>query len=148
MSNMDGDIQMLQYIAKNADMGKTAIKQLLPSIEEKQFRRLVESQYREYDAIDDLAIKALRKRREEARNVPVIAQLSSYVMIKVNNLTDGNVSSMAEMMLKGSNQGIIEITKHLNSSDNRVKRDVLKLGQRLLQFEQENVEALKPYLKS
>lgn len=148
MSNVDGDIQMLQYIAKNADMGKTAIKQLLPSIEERQFKRLVESQYQEYDAIDDLAIKALRKRREEARGVPVIAQLSSYVLIAMNNMKDGDVSSMAEMMLKGSNQGIIEITKHLNSADNRVKRDVLKLGQRLLKLEQENVEALKPYLKS
>lgn len=147
MSCEDVNIQLLRYIAKNVDMGKKSIKQLLPTIQNDPFKSLVESQYREYDAIDDLAAKELLKRHEQAPGVPVIAQISSYIMISINTVKDGDVSSMAEMMLKGSNQGIIEITKHLNSVGDQADKNIKMLAQRLLKFEQENVEALRPYLK-
>ena len=148
MPNADANIQLLTYIAQNADMGKKAIKQLLPVIQDQDFQALVESQYREYDEIDDLAVEALHKRRQDAPGVPVIAQVSSYLMIHLNQLKDGDVSSMAEMMLKGSNQGILEITKHLNSAGDRVDREAEQLARRLMKFEQENVEALKPFLRA
>ena len=76
--------------------------------------RSIESQYREYDEMYDLAHNALEERHKEAKGVSPMAKISSYIMININAMADGSVSSMAEMMMKGSNKGIIEITKHLN----------------------------------
>lgn len=148
MSHEDHNDTLLHFIAQNARMGKQSIKQLLPTIQNETFRSLVESQYREYDAIDDLCAKALQKRHQQPPDVPMAAKISSYIMIHVNAAKDGDVSSMAEMMLKGSNQGIIEITKHLNTAGDAVHSSVKTLAERLLQFEQDNVEALRPYLKA
>ena len=142
---MNANVELLQYICQNTEMGKSAIKQLIGVVEDPEFQRVVESQYREYDEIYDLAHRALEERHKEAKSVGPMAKISSYIMINVNAIADGSVSSMAEMMMKGSNKGIIEITKHLNDM-HQVDPDVRRLSERLLKFEQNNVEQLKPYL--
>ena len=142
---MDENEALLQYISQNTEMGKSSIKQLIEVVKNEEFRRVVESQYREYDEMYDLAHQALEKRNKEAKSVSPMAKISSYIMINVNAMADGSVSSMAEMMMKGSNKGIIEITKHLNDMQ-KADPDVRKLAERLLKFEQRNVEQLKPYL--
>ena len=142
---MNANVELLQYICQNTEMGKSAIKQLIGVVEDPEFQRVVESQYREYDEIYDLAHRALEERHKEAKSVGPMAKISSYIMINVNAIADGSVSSMAEMMMKGSNKGIIEITKHLNDM-HQVDPDVRRLAERLLKFEQINVEQLKPYL--
>ncbi len=142
---MNANVELLQYICQNTEMGKSAIKQLIGVVEDPEFQRVVESQYREYDEIYDLAHRALEERHKEAKSVGPMAKISSYIMINVNAIADGSVSSMAEMMMKGSNKGIIEITKHLNDM-HQVDPDVRRLAERLLKFEQNNVEQLKPYL--
>ena len=140
------NVELLNYISKNTEMGKSSIKQLLEVVKHPEFRETVESQYREYDEIYDLAHQALETRHEEAKNVSPMAKISSYIMININNLTDGSESSMAEMMLKGSNSGIVEITKHLNDLGDQVEPDVKQLAERLLKFEKRNVEELKKFL--
>ena len=142
---MSANVELLQYICQNTEMGKSSIKQLIGVVKDPAFQRLVESQYREYDEIYDLAHHALEERHRGAKSVSPMAKISSYIMININAITDGSVSSMAEMMMKGSNKGIIEITKHLNDMQ-QVDPDVRRLAERLLQFEQNNVEQLKPYL--
>lgn len=142
---MNANVELLQYICQNTEMGKSAIKQLIGVVKDPEFQRVVESQYREYDEIYDLAHRALEERHKEAKSVGPMAKISSYIMINVNAIADGSVSSMAEMMMKGSNKGIIEITKHLNDMQ-QVDPDVRRLAERLLKFEQNNVEQLKPYL--
>ncbi len=140
------NVELLNYISKNTEMGKSSIKQLLEVVKHPEFRETIESQYREYDEIYDLAHQALETRHEEAKNVNPMTKISSYIMINFNNLTDGSESSMAEMMLKGSNSGIIEITKHLNDLGDQVEPDVKQLAERLLKFEKRNVEELKKFL--
>ena len=142
---MNANVELLQYICQNTEMGKSAIKQLIGVVKDPEFQRVGESQYREYDEIYDLAHRALEERHKEAKSVGPMAKISSYIMINVNAIADGSVSSMAEMMMKGSNKGIIEITKHLNDMQ-QVDPDVRRLAERLLKFEQNNVEQLKPYL--
>lgn len=140
------NVELLNYISKNTEMGKSSIKQLLEVVKHPELRETIESQYREYDEIYDLAHQALETRHEEAKNVNPMAKISSYIMINFNNLTDGSESSMAEMMLKGSNSGIVEITKHLNDLGDQVEPDVKQLAERLLKFEKRNVEELKKFL--
>ena len=137
---MNDNVALLQYISQNTEMGKSSIQQLIEVVKHEEFRRVIESQYREYDEMYDLAHKA-----KEAKSVGPMAKISSYIMINVNAIADGSVSSMAEMMMKGSNKGIIEITKHLNDIK-EADPDVRRLAERLLKFEQNNVEQLKAYL--
>lgn len=141
----DSNTALLNFVAKNCEMGKSSIKQLLPMIHEDNFRKTVEAQYREYAEIDDLAIRALAKRGCEAEDVGAIAKMSSYLMINAGALIDDSVPHMAEMMCKGSSTGIIEITRHL-SAHRDAEPEVQGLANRLLAAEEHNMEELKQFL--
>ena len=142
---LDENKDLLEYIAKNCEMGKSAIKQLFPVIQNEMFKRLIESQYREYDEIYDLAAKALKARGEDVAGVNPAAKFSSYMMIRMNAGKAASDEEMAKLMFKGSSTGIAEITKHLNHLP-AAQQETRDLAGRLLAFEQRNIEELKPYL--
>ncbi len=64
---MNDNVALLQYISQNTEMGKSSIQQLIEVVKHEEFRRVIESQYREYDEMYDLAHKALEKRHKEAK---------------------------------------------------------------------------------
>lgn len=142
---LDENKDLLEYIAKNCEMGKSAIKQLFPVIQNETFKRLIESQYREYDEIYDLAAKALKARGEDVAGVNPAAKFSSYMMIRMNAGKAASDEEMTKLMFKGSSTGIAEITKHLNHLP-AAQQETRDLAGRLLAFEQRNIEELKPYL--
>ena len=67
-------------------------------------------------------------------------------MIKASTLTNHSASQFAEMMIQGSTMGIINLCKQLNSYK-EVKPEIRALAERLLQFEEGNIQELKKYLR-
>ena len=74
-----------------------------------------------------------------------MAKISSYLMINTGAIIDNSTSHMAEMMCKGSSNGIIEITKRL-SEHHEANEETRDLANRLLAAEEHNIEELKRYL--
>lgn len=136
---------LLNFVAKNCQMGKTSIKQMLPHVKDGEFRRAVESQYREYDEIDDLAVKSLHARGAEPDDVGAIAKMSSYLMLNTGALIDPSTAHMAELMCKGSSNGIVEITRRLSEHEEAAP-EAKQIANRLLASEEKNMETLKAFL--
>ena len=74
-----------------------------------------------------------------------MSKVMTYVMANLELLKDDSSSNIAKMMIDGSNKGIIEITKNLNSYTNMNSR-IIKLAKKLLATEQHNIDELKIYL--
>lgn len=142
---MNSDKELLQYVAKNTEMGIHSIEQLMQLVKDQEFLQVLQQQRREYQEIYDEATHKLKSHGEDLNKVSPMAKWSSYVMMHVQNWKDDSLSALAEMMMKGSNNGIIEITKHLNECD-QADGDIVRLAKRLLKTEQNNVEQLKPFL--
>lgn len=142
---MDQNIEFLNYIYQNAEMGKDTINHLLDIAEDQEFKKTLESQLKEYNEIHDLAYKKLEETRDEAKGIGTFQKFSSNLMINLNTLTNKSPSHIAEMMIQGTTMGIVDVTKKLKEYENADK-DVAKLGDRLLKFEQQNVEEMKKYL--
>lgn len=66
-------------------------------------------------------------------------------MINMNTIKDRTPSHIAEMMIQGSTMGIVDITKKLKEY-NKADKDISELGNKLLKFEQQNVEQMKTFL--
>jgi len=143
---MNNNVEFLNYISKNAEMGFTSIKDLIDIVNDKKFKEILKQQINEYENIYHEANKLLDNYNEEQKEINSIQKFTSYIMIKINLLKDKSISHIAEMMVKGSNMGIIDIEKKLNSFDNLDKK-VNRLGEKLLKTEENNIEQLKSYLK-
>ena len=140
------DKQQLEYIYDNAQMGKVGITQLIEQTDDLPFRKALEAQLQEYQSIMDTSEKMLQQRGVQPHGITPMAKMSSYIMTKMKTLTDSSSCTLAEMMIQGSNLGIIEITKHLNEYDGADKK-VTALSHKLLETEQNNINQMKTFLQ-
>lgn len=143
---MNNDLEFLNFISKNSEMGFSSIKDLYDEVNSEEFREILKKQKEKYEEVYNEASELIDNYDEEQKGVTSMEKFTSYIMIKMNLLTDKSINHIAEMMIKGSNMGIIDIRKKLNTYKDIDKR-VKKLGEKLLETEENNIEELKPFLK-
>ena len=143
---MNNNLEFLNFISKNSEMGFSSIKDLFDEVDSEEFREILKKQRQKYEEIYNEASELIDNYDEEQKGVTSMEKFTSYIMIKMNLLTDKSINHIAEMMIKGSNMGIIDIRKKLNTYKDIDKR-VKKLGEKLLETEENNIEELKPFLK-
>lgn len=142
---MNENVEMLNYIYQNSNMGKEAVEQILKEGEDIEFREVLKEQLNDYTNIVNSALELLYKEGKKAKDIDAMSKIASYIGIKMGTLKNDSSSHLAEMMIKGSTMGITDITKHLNRYDN-IDNEVKYLANKLLKLEEENIESLKPYL--
>lgn len=142
---MNGNTEFLNYIYQNAEMGKDTIKQLIEISKDEEYKKMLECQLEEYKEIHSMAEKKIEELNKEAKEISSFSKISAYIMINMKTLMDKTPSHISEMLIQGSNMGIIEITKKINEYPNADK-DIIDLANRLLKFEQKSLEKYKKYL--
>lgn len=145
VSNMTENVELLNYIYQNAEMGKNTVSQLVGIAENKAYKELLLSQFKEYNAIFGRADKAIKKRKTQPKKIDMFSKASTYVMITMKTIRDKSPSHISEMLIQGNTMGIIDLTKRLNEYDDADK-EVLKLAKRLLELEHSNIEECKKFL--
>lgn len=143
---MSNELELLNYIYQNAEMGKDTIAHLIQVTDSVEFRKQLEIQLTEYQNIFDAADQAIQKKRQEAEGIGSFAKISSYMMINFKTLMDKSPSHIAEMMIQGSTMGVVDMTKRIKEYEDSVDRDTLDLAHKLLKTEQRNIEAMKQFL--
>ena len=126
-------------------MGKTTISQLIGIVKDAPFKEKLESQLREYNEIFDIASNKIEQARKTSKGIGSFTKLTTYLMININTMTDKTPSHIAEMMIQGSTMGIVDVTKRLKEYADADK-DISELADRLLKFEQQNVDEMKKFL--
>jgi transcriptional regulator with PAS, ATPase and Fis domain len=142
---MTGNVELLDYVYQNSEMGHDTLKQLLSMVEDGAFKQVLESQFREYDKIFTMSEEKLRLFDKEAKGIKVITKISTYIMINLKTLANKSPSHIAEMLIQGSTMGIIDITKKIKEYE-EADNDTLYLANNLLEFEKRNIEELKKFL--
>lgn len=143
---MNGNAEMLNYVYQNSQMGTETIKQLLGIVENEKFSKCLELQLAEYQEINMKAKKMLNENGYDEKGIDEMEKLSAYLMINMKTLMDKSASHIADMMIKGSNMGIVEATKKIHQYENDAEKSILLLMKKLLKTEEKNAEELKAYL--
>lgn len=136
---------LLNNVLKNAGMGKDTITKLIKITDDIPFRKDLETQLTEYQKIYDEAESQLQASQEKPEDIGAIPKASAYMMLNLKTIKDKSTSHLAEMMIQGSNMGIIEITKSMKQC-NGVDSQVMSLANNLLETENNNVQQMKQYL--
>ncbi len=145
---MNTNLEVLNHIYQNAEMGATAISDINKVINDEPLKKQLTSQLNEYENFKNKASKEIRKAGEKPRGLSGFTKATSGMMIGINTLADKSQSHIAEMLIEGSTMGIVDITKCINdyqSSKDTLPESVL-LAKELLTFEQGNVERYKKLL--
>ncbi|MGL5677165.1 MAG: hypothetical protein ACRDDX_12170 [Cellulosilyticaceae bacterium] len=144
---MYANLEFLNYIYQNAEMGIVALEDLIKECEDGQFKKLLETQKAYYKDVYEEASFLIGEVHEIPKDIPKMQEISSSMMIKAKTMKDKSPSHMAEMLVQGSTMGIIQLHRNLNKyTENEVDKRTIDLATKLLTNEEKHIETLKKYL--
>lgn len=142
---MKENINALDEISKGTCMGMDATKDIIDKIEGKEFKKLVEDQYKEYEKIkkeiDDIYDEFSDKEPHETN---AMTKAMTWSSINMKTMNDTSTSKIAEILLQGTNMGIIEGRKILNNKN--IDKKIHKIIEEYVDIQEKYVEKLKKYL--
>ncbi len=136
---------ILNEINKGIKMGMDSISSIAEKVTDEQLKDDLQSEYNQYNAILNDVNAELGKYEEFPKELNPAQKMMGWFDIQMSTLTDNSDSKIAEMLLKGTNMGIIEGVKLLNHNPETTD-SIKNILTNFIQFQENNVERLKKYL--
>lgn len=143
---MKENINALDEINKGANMGVDAIGFILEKVEDNKFRKVLEKQSEQYKEIEEKVSKIYSKYNSEDKphETNAMEKIMTWYGVEMKTFNNKSTSKIAELLLKGTNMGIIEGRKIYNNKN--VNDEVLKIVDDYIKMQEKYVEVLKKYL--
>ena len=143
---MKENINALDELSKGACMGMDAINFILDKIEDPEFKDSLKVQYDKYQDIEKKIRKvyANYKQEDNPKETSMMNKAMTWYGIEMKTFTDTSNSKIAELLMQGTNMGIIEGRKLLNNK--KVDPEVEDLISEYVTMQEDSVENLKKYL--
>jgi len=142
---MKTDKDMLSSILKTTQMGQIGIRSISDMPMSKGLKEKLDSQLREYDAIETQAHDVAQKMNLKVKELNPGVRSMSEMMAKSKLAWNCNDSKIAAMMIQGNTRGIIKGLKNIHRYREQDSQ-VSELSQKLLDCENENIQQMKSYL--
>ena len=143
----EDEIAFFEEIYKNAKMGADSIINLLPSVKDDAVRSLMTQQLDGYEKYAARAERALDEMGVHAKEEGLFTRVSARIGMAFHTMLDSTTSHIAEMMVEGSNMGITETTKLLNTYEPLgTAAEASRLAREIVAFEEHNLEMMKRFL--
>ena len=142
---MGNENYILNEVGKGLQMGMDSISNITEKVEDKNLKNTLLCQYDEYGSLLARVNEELKKYTDTPKEVSPMQKTMEKIGIEMNTLMDKSNSKIAEIMLQGTNMGIIEGVKLLNHNPDATK-EVKSILNDFISFQEHTVEKLKEYL--
>ena len=136
---------ILNEINKGIKMGMDSISSIAEKVTDDQLKDDLQSEYNQYNTILNDVNAELGKYEEFLKELNPAQKMMGWFDIQMSTLTDNSDSKIAEILIKGTNMGIIEGVKLLNNNPETTP-EIKNILTNFIQFQENNVERLKKYL--
>lgn len=159
----NNEYALYQEIYKGATMGTQSIQLLLPKVTNARFRSDLQTQYKQYQTTAENAEQGMKNLGCCPQELTSQQQMMLKMAVCGKTLCNRETSHLAQLMIEGSNMGIISLTKALNSYgrpvDNPAQSEqesqnanvpqnaAADLARTTIQNEENNISRLKIYLQ-
>lgn len=139
------DIAVYREIQKSAEMAIKAIDTITDKVYDNQFSMQLQKQSGKYGEIRQRACERLLQENVEPYRTGQIENMMLAGGIHYNTLLNNSTGHLAELLIRGSNKGVLELNKALNHNHDAGELSV-SLAKELIAFENRNIERLTKYL--
>ena len=142
---MKENINALDEIHKGACMGVDAISKVLEKVFDPKLKNILENQEKSYQKIkkeiEDIYPKYNDDKPHETN---FFNKTMTFSAIEMKTLKDNSSSKLAELLIQGTNMGIIEGRKILNHKN--IDQEVKKIIEKYVSMQEDYLENLKTFL--
>jgi hypothetical protein len=136
---------LLESILKTTQMGQIGIRSALDTAAGPELCKAMQSQLKEYDAIEQQATTLAKANHWDLKQVDPAVRAMANLSVKMR-LQFGNVNSnLAAMMIQGNTRGLIVVLKDLHQT-RQPDAEVAALTQKLLDTQQANISQMQGFL--
>ena len=139
------NINALDEVNKGTTMGMEAIHFLIDKVEDDTFRKVLDGEYKKYEGIaKKVSVIYPNYSDKLPHKVNSLTKAMTWGGIEMRTFNDTSNSKIAELLIQGTNMGIIEGRKLLNNKD--IDEEVNNLISEFVTMQEDSVETLKKYL--
>lgn len=141
------NLNVLDEINKGATMGMDAISFISQKVEDNQFKNILKTEYNKYKDISARVNKLYNNfaTSKEPHETNTMNKMMTWYGIQMKTMTDDTTSKLSELLMQGTNMGIIEGRRLINQNAN-VSSDVKNILHDFVTMQEDSVETLKKYL--
>ena len=140
------NLNILDEVNKGATMGMDAISVISEKVQDRNFKQVLDVEYNKYKDIsrrvNDLYSNYSSKEPHETN---AMNKMMTWYGIQMRTITDDSNSKLSELLLQGTNMGIIEGRRLINQNNNAAN-DVKSILEEFVTMQEDSVETLKKYL--
>ena len=145
---MKDNVNVLDEVNKGACMGMDAIKDVLEKVDDSTFKELLEKQYDKYqeisNSINEIYSDYVSDSDKEPHETNAMTKAMTWYGINMKTMTDHTTSKIAELLVQGTNMGIIEGRRLINNK--HVDKKIEKILNKYVSMQENSLEELKKYL--
>ena len=142
---MDQPQYILNQINQGIKMGMDSISNVSEKVQDSRLKDELLFQYDKYNEILNEVNDELTNYDDFPKDLNPMQKAMGWMGVEMNTLTDKSNSKIAELMIQGTNMGIIEGVKLLNHNPD-TEQHIKDILNKFIDFQQNNVEQLKKYL--
>ena len=144
----DINVKVLDEVNKGTTMGMDAIHFVSDKVGDERFKKVLNVEYGKYkkiaERIDNIYSQYASKEPHETNKME---KMMTWYGIQMRTITDDTPSKLSELLMQGTNMGIIEGRRLLNHNQNtRVDESVKNILNDFVAMQEDSVETLKKFL--
>ena len=145
---MDNNVNVLDEINKAATMGMDAIMFVYDKVGDQTFKQVLDGEYRKYKDISERVIAEYDNYSIKApHSTNVMDRAMTWYGVQMKTMKDQSNEKISELLVKGTNMGIIEGVRLQNQNQNtKLNENVRQILNDFVTMQQDSVETLKKYL--
>lgn len=140
------NLNILDEVNKGATMGMDAISYVSEKVKNENFKQVLDTEYNKYkdisNRVNDLYSNYSSKEPHETNTMN---KMMTWYGIQMKTMVDDSTSKISELLMQGTNMGIIEGRRLMNQNDN-IAPDVKNILNDFVVMQEDSVETLKKYL--
>ncbi len=141
------NLNVLDEINKGATMGMDAISIVLEKVTDPDFKNVLDTEYNKYKDISRRVNEVYDNYSEkEPHETNAMNKVMTWYGVQMKTINDDTTSKLSELLMQGTNMGIIEGRRLINQKENDIAPDVKSILQDFVVMQEDSVETLKKYL--
>ena len=140
------EINIYREIQRNTEMAIKAIDAIADKIHDENLAKEIAEEELQYSRLRNRAVQKLVEGRAQTYHDNAMEDTMLRFGIACNTLLNTSTGHIAEMMIKGSNNGVLEMEKVLIHNEEMAGKASTAMARELIALENANIRTLKDYL--
>lgn len=140
------NLNILDEVNKGATMGMDAISFVSEKVKDDTFKEVLDTEYNKYKKISNRVNEVYSNYSDkEPHETNAMNKAMTWYGVQMKTMSDNSTSKLSELLMQGTNMGIIEGRRLLNENQNAAQ-DVKNILNDFVVMQEDSVETLKKYL--